>query len=43
MVDYGRRSQEALERANKVMEKAMTWGIVVAVLLAIVGILKRML
>jgi hypothetical protein len=43
MLDYTQESQEALERTNKTMEKAVFWGMLFAFVMTVFGMLKGML
>lgn len=40
--DYGKISREALARANEISEIAILWGLVVATVVIVIGIIKGM-
>jgi hypothetical protein len=38
--DYGKSSREALARANEISEKAIFWGLVIAVFVVVIAMIK---
>jgi len=41
--DYQKKSDEALDRANKILERATLWGVIIALIAVSIWITKGML